>query len=87
MITLNKKINNEFGDELESKLQNLVIAFKTKVIDENSEDEVFIIDGGKKISGKAELESWFRQLESELRWTRSLSGDACFIDPATGNTC
>lgn len=87
MITLNKKKHHEFGEELESKLKSLVIAFKTEEIDENSDDELFIVDGGKKISGKEELEMWLRQLESELRWTRSLSGDACFIDPNSGKTC
>ena len=87
MITLKKKKNHDFGEELESKLKSLVIAFKTEEIDENSNDELFIVDGGKKISGKEELEMWLRQLESELKWTRSLSGDACFIDSKTGETC
>lgn len=87
MITLNKKKDHELGDELQSRLESLVIAFKTEMIDENSEDELFIVDGGQKISGEENLESWLRQLEAELKWTRSLSGDACFIDPKTNETC
>lgn len=87
MITLNKKKHHEFGNELENKLKSLVIAFKTEEIDENSGEELFIVDGGTKISGEEELRSWLRKLESDLKWTRSLSGDACFRDPETGETC
>lgn len=87
MITLKKKRNHEFGSELKDKLESLVIAFKTEEIDETADEDLFIVDGGKKIRGRKNLESWLLELEAELKWSRSLSGDSCYIDPKTNETC
>lgn len=87
MITLKKKRNHEFGNELKDRLESLVVAFKTEDIAESAEDDLYIVDGGKKISGRENLESWLLELESDLKWSRSLSGDSCYIDPKTQETC
>src|SRR5690625_5660454 len=69
MITLKKKRNHEFGNELKDRLESLVVAFKTEEIAESAEDDLYIVDGGKKISGRENLESWLRSEEhtSELQ--------------------
>src|SRR5690625_4752837 len=72
MITLKKKRNHEFGNELKDRLESLVVAFKTEEIAESAEDDLYIVDGGKKISGRENLESWLLELESDLKWSRSL---------------
>jgi len=87
MITLYKKRNSEFGNEVDQKLNDLVISYETEELPEEIETEVFIIESEKKIKGKQAIEEWLYQLEDELRWQRSLSGDACYLDPDTGETC
>src|SRR5690625_7690240 len=67
MITLKKKRNHEFGNELKDRLESLVVAFKTEEIAESAEDDLYIVDGGKKISGRENLESWLLELESDLK--------------------
>lgn len=47
----------------------------------------FISDGGQVISGKKNIENWLTGLKKELKWQRSVSGDGCYIDPDSGETC
>lgn len=87
MITLCKKRDSQFGDEVRKKLNDLVISYKEKEIPEGGSSGVIIIESGKKIEGKRQIDEWLSQLEKELSWQRSLSGDGCYIDPETGETC
>ena len=87
MIVLHKKEKDELSDQLEERLNKLVISFKTM----NHEDEVtklpFIEEDGEKYKEEKEIEKWLRDLESDLNWQRSLSGDGCYINPKSGKTC
>ena len=47
----------------------------------------FIVDGGEKIEGDEKITSWMRELQGDLEWERSLTGDACYLDPETGEVC
>jgi hypothetical protein len=85
MITLVRKEQDPVADEIEMRLKSLVLAYETEIQPEAGAP--YIDESGKKIVKKEELELWFRQLESELEWQRSLSGDGCFIDPETGSVC
>jgi hypothetical protein len=85
MITLKRNEHDSEADRIEDRLKYLVVAYKT-VIDPEI-DSSYIEESGNKVIQGANMESWFRQLESELSWQRSLSGDGCFIDPETGNIC
>lgn len=87
MITLCKKRDSQFGDEVRKKLNDLVISYKEKEIPEGGSSGVIIIESGKKIEGKRQIDEWLSQLEKELSWQRSLSGDGCYIDPETGECC
>ena len=85
MITLVRSKQDPAADEIEIRLKGLVLAYETIIQPEV--ESPYIEESGKKIIKTDELELWFRQLESELEWQRSLSGDGCYIDPETGSIC
>jgi hypothetical protein len=85
MITLIRNERDSEADRIEDRLKNLVVAYNT-VIDPEI-DSAYIEESGNKVVQGAHMEIWFRQLESELSWQRSLSGDGCYIDPETGDIC
>lgn len=88
MITLVRRKNDPASDELEQKLTDLVLAYKSEDADPGSTSTLpYIKENGKIISGKENIETWLQELEKELSWQRSLSGDGCYIDPDTGETC
>lgn len=85
MITLVRSEQDPAADEIEMRLKSLVLAYKTDI--QPDAGSPYIEESGKKIVKAVELELWFRQLESELKWQRSLSGDGCYIDPESGSVC
>ncbi len=89
MIILHKIENDSKSDELEQKLTDLVLAFKTTHHrpGDGKYFRPYIEDGESIISGEKEIEEWILELEAELKWQRSLSGDGCFIDPESGKVC
>lgn len=87
MITLVRREGDPASKKLEEKLQDLVLAYRTETISESLDTPVpHIKDNGKIISGD-EIDTWLMELEDELSWQRSLSGDGCYIHPDTGKTC
>jgi len=86
MITLHRKKNDKRADEIEQKLKDLVVAYRVEDLD-NEQEDLFIKESGKRIKEKQELEEWFRELEGELKWQRSISGDGCYIHPESGKVC
>lgn len=89
MITLYRKPNDPKADEIEVRFEDLILAYKTEVIEGSSTEENLpkIEDGDTIISGDREIEEWLTKLEADLKWQRSLSGDGCFIDPKSGKIC
>ena len=85
MIKLIRQDDDPMADEIESRFQDLILSYKTEISEDN--DLPKIVDGDTTLSDKDEIEEWLRELESELKWQRSLSGDACYIDPDSGNVC
>lgn len=87
MITLFKKRDSQFGNDVYKKLNDLIITFEVEELPEDADAETFIKESGKEVKGKQAIDKWLNQLEKELSWQRSLSGDGCYIDPETGETC
>lgn len=85
MITLHRTSSDSRAHQIEERLQNLVLAYRT--VTDESAGPCFIRDGDRKILPGEEMEKWFRELSGELEWSRSLSGDACFLDPESGDVC
>lgn len=87
MITLHKKNSHPGSKNIEKRLDNLVVAYK-EVVHSGDEDGLpYIDEGGKIYCTEDELDKWFRELEEELNWQRSMTGDGCYIDPKTGKAC
>ncbi|MDZ7721148.1 MAG: hypothetical protein U5K72_20165 [Balneolaceae bacterium] len=86
MITLHRYKDDERAEKIEEKLQDLILAYNIEDL-EDEQAESYIEDSGKKIRGEEELEAWFRELEDELNWQRSISGDGCYIHPESGKIC
>lgn len=89
MIKLIRQPNDPKADEIESRFKDLILSYKTEVLENGSGENHLpkIHDGDSVISGDEEIEKWFRELEADLNWQRSLSGDGCYIDPKTGKIC
>ncbi|MGN8225280.1 hypothetical protein [Gracilimonas sp. BCB1] len=89
MIILHRKREGKASDQLEEQLNSLVISYK-KVSYEKEEEQKnlpFIEEDGREFHTDEEISGWLRELESELSWQRSLSGDGCYVDPGTGKVC
>lgn len=85
MIKLVRQTDDPKADEIESRFEDLILSYKTEISEDN--DLPKIVDGDTTVSGDEEIEEWLRELESDLKWQRSLSGDGCYIDPESGNVC
>lgn len=86
MITLHRHKIDPKAEEIEQKFKDLVLAYSVETLPED-ESGPFIVDGDKKIEGVEEITAWLRELQSDLEWERSLTGDACYLDPETGEVC
>lgn len=85
MITLYRHPDDPQADRLEEIFRDLVLAYKS--VSEPERTELCIQEGDRKISEQKEIDRWLLQLRKELDWQRSLSGDGCYIDPDSGETC
>jgi len=87
MIKFFRKKEQEQADLIEEQFKNLVLAYQVTILPENDSRNWYIVDGDNTIEGEFDFEEWFRDLEDELTWQRSISGDACYIDPKSGKIC
>jgi len=90
MIELHRTKIDQIADEIEQKLDDLVVAYRSEFHDESKKQPApmpFIKESGKIIHGSNNITEYLTELEKELNWQRSLSGDGCYIDPDSGNIC
>lgn len=85
MLTLVRPIENQLADEIEEQLKNMVAAHE--VFANVATSLPYLLESGKVIQGKEEIHSFLRTLEKELNWSRSISGDSCYLDPDGGMVC
>lgn len=85
MITLYRTYPDSEADRLEEAIKNLVLAYKTHELSQGK--ALRIRDGDRTLREQNEIDEWLIELTRELKWHRSLSGDGCYIDPETGETC
>ncbi len=71
------------GNYIETFLNQESIAHKTLETAQKS----YIQENGKNIKGYDNLKKFFNHLKRDLDFQRSISGDACYIDPDTGTMC
>lgn len=94
MIVLHRSDTDPFADRIEEILDDLVLAYKTKThaksepnINAQGAELPFIDENGSVISGKNKIDTYLRDLCSELKQQRAVTGDSCYIDPETGEVC
>ncbi|MCH2450605.1 MAG: hypothetical protein MK198_10725 [Gracilimonas sp.] len=87
MIILYKKKGHKNSDELERRLEDLVISYKKEIHAADEPGLPYIAEDGNVYKTKEEIEEWLKELTAELNWQRSLSGDGCYIDPEKGKIC
>ncbi len=89
MIKLHRQTEDPAADKIEERFKDLVLSYKTVLSNDTSDSDKLprIEDGDDIISGDEQIEQWLRDLEDELKWQRSLSGDGCYIDPKSGKVC
>ncbi len=87
MIKLHLKKYHPTSERLKNRLDDLVITYRTEIHPPDTDGLPFIEENGEKIEGEQEIEGWLNELEAELSWQRSLSGDGCYINPKNGTVC
>ncbi|MGK7371388.1 MAG: hypothetical protein ACNS64_14345 [Candidatus Halalkalibacterium sp. M3_1C_030] len=96
MIELHRYDNDEYSDRIQNTLDDMVLSYKTVVYhksENKSQSDLpdtslpFLDENGTKYSDKKEIQSFIRELSKELEEQRSISGDACYIDPRSGDIC
>ncbi len=90
MIELHKLKDDEFSEEIEEKMEDMLLAHESVSYDRKEDasfDLPYIKEGKTIVNTPGKIESYLRELESELKLQRSISGDGCYIDPRTGKVC
>lgn len=94
MIILHHKPNDPFAADIERVLKDLVVAYKTREYDEDAPHDIatelelpFIQENGTLVTGKERIKKYLDELSAELSQQRMVTGDGCYIDPATGKIC
>lgn len=85
MITLHRKEDDAKADQIEERFKELVISYNTVEIDDA--DVTHIREDEKVLQSEEEINEWLFELQQELNRERSITADACYIDPVTGKTC
>jgi len=90
MIELHRRANDETSDEIEERFDDMIITYKTETYENEGDAEFnlpFIKEGKTVVTGEDKIAKYLRELEGELKFQRSISGDYCYIDPGSGEVC
>ncbi|MDX1586922.1 MAG: hypothetical protein R3222_09265 [Balneolaceae bacterium] len=85
MITLYRKKEDPKADRIQEKLDDLVVAYDVKRM--KDAQEAYIREDDQELKQENEIKEWLNDLRDDLEWQRSLTADACYIDPETGENC
>lgn len=97
MLKFYRHINNEnrFKRWVEEKLEDMVVSHK--LVDAKKEsvlpDEIelkdlpVLSDGHQVWSSEEEIREFLHQLDQDLTFSRSLTSDACYVDPDNPDQC
>jgi len=85
MLTLVMPIDSRLADEIEEQLKNMVAAYE--VLANVATTLPYLLESGNVIKGKEAMNDFLLTLEKELNWSRSISGDSCYLDPDGGMIC
>jgi hypothetical protein len=84
-----------FANWVEEKLDEMVVAHK--IIDANGNDPLpegitpddlpALSDGHETWSSQSDIKEFLRELDQDLSFSRSLTSDACYVDPENPDQC
>ena len=93
MITLYRQPENAAADEAQERLRELVLAHEVVVV--NAERPAALPAGvalpvlveGDDLYAEHEMDAFLEKRSNRLRISRSMSADACFLDPDDPTQC
>ncbi len=86
MINFYRKPDCTFCDEVQEKLQNMVVAHKIHALPATN-DAIYLKEGKRLYRSEDEIQTFLRQISHEMLVQREMQGDSCKIDPDTGLSC
>ena len=87
MIIFHSSGTGKASEKLEEKLKELVVAYQKMEHESSDESLPYIEEDGKVYGTEKEIDQWLQNLEGDLKRSRSLSGDGCYVDAKGGKTC
>lgn len=95
MLTFYRDNESNFTRWVEEKLEKMVVARKIINLDENislpediNPNKLPVLsDGHEKWTSKGEIKEFLENLHQDIKFSRSLTSDACYIDPDNPEKC
>lgn len=89
MIVLYREPTSPRADEIQSRLEDLVVAHRVITPEQAGEDldELPAIEEGDSLYAGDAIEPFLRDLEQELTISRQVSADACYVNPDSPGRC
>lgn len=87
MITLHVQKGGSDPRKLEEKLKELVVSYRITEHESSEIREAYIEEDGNEFRTGDEIRSWLEELQAELNFQRTLSGDGCYIKPDSDKHC
>lgn len=73
------------ADEIEERLKDMVAAYE--VVKNITTELPYLLENGNVIKGDKTISRFLEGLEKDMNWSRSISADACYLDPDGGMVC
>lgn len=95
MLKFYQHTDDTFSKKVHRKLEEMVVAHKIIRIDTDNSppDDIdqrelpVLSDGHEKWTSPEEIEQFLEELHQDLKFSRSLKSDACYIDPDNPDQC
>lgn len=89
MIALYRERESQRADEIQSRLEDMVVAHRVYAAEESGRDldELPAIEEGDTQYVGDSIEAFLLELEGELSFSRQISADVCYVDPDNPGRC
>lgn len=87
MITLHRPRESSFADKIEESFGDMTLNYAVQIHSDTSGQTWIEDDKEGTIRGEKTIDDYLFRLRTGLEQERSITGDACYIDPETGKTC
>ncbi len=90
MIHLIRTPESPYADEIEERLQELVLAHEVEVADAGDHDHdqlPLVRESGKQYRGRQQIDGFLAEISGEVMTGRALQSDSCVLDPDHPSRC